>query len=267
MSDADFTRKIKTFKKTLEMLANNELNEADTVFHFGNFLCETLGYDRLTDISREFAIRSTYCDYALKIKEKLALLIEIKAMPIQLKDSHLRQTIDYAMNAGVDWCLLTNLKEFQLYHVEFTKPIDMKNVFTVNVLTDDFKNVAEKLFYLSKNSLKKKEIDAYWAKISALSEQNLANALLSADSIRTIKRTIKKNTGANLQDIQIANAIRGLFSDSLEIKIKTKKISKAKNTQLTNNKNNSRQSESQTDTIVNKIEETVVHEDDNSNFQ
>jgi hypothetical protein len=233
MSNADFAHKIRAFKKTVETLSNSEINEADTVFHFGNFLCETLGYDRLTDISREFAIRSTYCDYAIRIKDKLALLIEIKAMPIQLKENHLRQTVNYAMNAGVEWCLLTNLKEFQLFHIEFTKPIDKKNVFSVNVITDDIKVVIDKLRYLSKASLKKHEIDLYWAKVSALSEHNLAEALLSTDSIKAIKRTIKKNTGANIPDIELAKVIRGLFDDSLNIKITLKRTAKQKSQQQT----------------------------------
>lgn len=223
MTKQDFIKKIRHAQKTIATLSVNELNEADTVFHFGNLLCDVFGYDPLTDISREFAVKSTYCDYAVKIKNKIIFLCELKAMPIQLKESHLNQTISYAMNAGVEWCLLTNCKEFQFYHVEFTKPIDKKLVFTINFIADDAKVIAEKLWYLTKLSFKKNEILDYWNRMSALSNYNLASALLSPDVLKSIKRALKRNTGANLDLTNISKAIRSLFDDSLNIKISVKK--------------------------------------------
>lgn len=228
MTKQDFAKKIRATRKILETLSATDLNEADTVFHLGNFLSEVLGYDNVTDISREFAIRSTYCDYALKIKDKLVIMIEVKAMPVQLKDNHLRQVIGYAMNAGVEWGLLTNFKEFRFYHIEFTKPIDKKLVFSVNLLTDDIKEVADKLWYLSKASFKKNEIVNYWHAMAALSPFNLATALLSPEIIKQVRRILKKSTGANLESIQVAEAVRKLFDDSLNIKITLKRPPKPK---------------------------------------
>jgi len=228
MSNSEFTKKIRIYRKRVEALNSNDLNEADTVFHFGHFLSNVLGYDRMTDITREFAIRSTYCDYAVRINNKLQFLIEVKAMPVSLKESHLRQAASYAMNSGIEWCLLTNGIEFQLYHIEFTKPIDTNLVFIINILTDDIKRAAKNLHYLTKTSFKKKEIITYWNQISSLSDTNLAKALLSEDVLKTVRRVIKKNTGYNIDLMKIGHTIRDLFDDSLNIKISAKKVSKRK---------------------------------------
>jgi hypothetical protein len=236
MENAEFKKRIKQYKKIIETLSVNELNEADTVFHFGNFLSDVLGYDELTDISREFAVRSSYCDFAVKIKEKIAFLVEIKAMSVQLKETHLRQVVLYAMNAGAEWCLLTNGIEFQFYHVEFTKPVDKKLVFSTNILTDDTKMTGETLWYLSRASFKKGEIKDYWNRISALSSYNLAKALLASETLSVVKRIVKKHSGANIELSKIGEAIRSLFDESLNVKISVKKVPKPKLPEPTSNK-------------------------------
>ena len=241
MTKQDFAKKIRQSKKIVETLCATDINEADTVFHLGNFLSDAFGYDNITDISREFAVRSTYCDYAIKINDKLAFMIEVKAMPVQLKDNHLRQVIGYAMNAGVEWCLLTNCKEFRFYHIEFTKPIDKKLVFSTNLLADDIKEIIEKLWYLTKASFRKNEILNYWNAISALSDFNLATALLSPEIIKQARRVLKKNTGAHLDSIQIAQAIRKLFDDSLNNKITLKRPLKPKFQNHLTNKGNEKE--------------------------
>jgi hypothetical protein len=228
MKLGEFTKKLRQYHKRLTTLNGNELNEADTVFHFGHFLSNVLGYDRMTDITREFAVRSTYCDYAIRINNKLKLLIEVKAMPVSLKETHLRQAASYAINAGVEWCLLSNGNDFQLYHIEFTKPVDMNLVFSVNVMNDDIKEVARNLYYLSKASFKKGEIKDYWAQINTLSDANLAKALLSEDVLKAARRVIKRDFGQNLELVKIGEAVGGLFDDSLNINISLKKIAKKK---------------------------------------
>lgn len=228
MSNGDFTNKLRRYQKKVEALKLNNLNEADTNFHLGNFFINVLGYDPLKDISREFAIRSTYCDYAIKIKGKFIFLVEVKAMPIKLKESHLRQTTSYAMNAGIEWCLLTNGIDFRFYHIEFTKPIDKKQVFSFNILEEDIKTIKKKLHYLTKTSFRKNEVNDYWAAQCSLSDHNLAAALLSPEVLKIMRRVLKRNTNANLELEQIGKAIRDLFDESLNIKISTKKISKQK---------------------------------------
>lgn len=56
----------------------------------------------------EHAIRGTYCDLAVRIDGKLAFLLEVKAVGLDLKDQHVKQSVDYAANQGCEWVVLTN---------------------------------------------------------------------------------------------------------------------------------------------------------------
>jgi predicted type IV restriction endonuclease len=50
-------------------------------------------------------------------------LIEVKAIGLELRDSHVKQAVDYAANQGTDWVALTNGAIWRVYKVAFTKPI------------------------------------------------------------------------------------------------------------------------------------------------
>ena len=75
-------------------------------------------------ITSEFSIRATYCDLAIKLNGKLELLSEVKAIGAQLKDSDIKQPIDYAANQGTEWVILTNAVTWKVFHVTFAKPIN-----------------------------------------------------------------------------------------------------------------------------------------------
>ncbi|MEE8578105.1 MAG: restriction endonuclease subunit R, partial [candidate division Zixibacteria bacterium] len=59
------------FKRILKMAQDRDLNESDTVSIVTDMLDEIFGYDKYTEITTEFAIRGTYCDLAVKIKDKV----------------------------------------------------------------------------------------------------------------------------------------------------------------------------------------------------
>jgi len=67
-------------------------------------------------------IRGTYCDLAVRIDGALALLIEAKAIGLELKDAFVKQAVDYAANQGVEWVVLTNAIVWRANKVNFGKP-------------------------------------------------------------------------------------------------------------------------------------------------
>ena len=75
------------------------------------------GYDKYSEITSEYQIRSTYCDLAVKLGDQITMLIEVKAIGVDLKDQHAKQAIDYAANQGTDWVALTNGPRWQVYRV------------------------------------------------------------------------------------------------------------------------------------------------------
>src|SRR4051812_509611 len=98
---------LKRFQPIVESAKTRDVSESDTVVMLTGILSEILGYDKYLDITTELAIRGTYCDLALKIDGKLSLLIEAKAIGIELKEQHVKQVVDYAANQGIEWVILT----------------------------------------------------------------------------------------------------------------------------------------------------------------
>jgi len=86
-------------------------------------LSEVFGYDKYAELTSEHSIRGTFCDLAVKLDAKLAFLIEVKAIGLELKDGHVKQAIDDAANHRCEWVILTNGICWRLYHVLFRKPI------------------------------------------------------------------------------------------------------------------------------------------------
>ena len=99
---------LKKFQPILMSARSRDVNESDTVVIVTDLLQEVFGYDKYTEITSEYMIRSTYVDLAIKLEGELKLLIEVKAIGLELKDSFVKQAVDYAANQGVEWVVLTN---------------------------------------------------------------------------------------------------------------------------------------------------------------
>ena len=83
-------RAVAKFKTVLQIAKDRDVNEADTVSVIMDMLAEVFGYDKYLEVTREFAIRGTFCDLAIKMDGKVEFLIEAKAIGLELKDNHLR---------------------------------------------------------------------------------------------------------------------------------------------------------------------------------
>src|SRR5688500_4371001 len=79
-----------------------DVSEADTVTIVKDLLSEAFGYDKYAELTSEHCIRGTYCDLAVRVADKLVLLIEVKAAGVELDDRHVKQAVDYAANQGVE---------------------------------------------------------------------------------------------------------------------------------------------------------------------
>src|SRR5258705_10781416 len=126
---------IKRFVPILTTAKARDVNESDKVIIVTDMLCEIFGYDKYSEITSEHAIRGTFCDLATKLDGKVQLLIEVKAIGLELKDAYVKQAVDYAANKGVDWVLLTNAAIWRVYRVSFSKPIEQELVAEFNLMT------------------------------------------------------------------------------------------------------------------------------------
>ena len=101
-------RAVRKYKQVLQNAKDRDINETDTVSIVKDIIKDVFGYDKYLDTTSEYAIRTSYCDLAIKIDNKVEFLIEIKAIGLDLKENHLRQAIDYGANEGIPWVILTN---------------------------------------------------------------------------------------------------------------------------------------------------------------
>jgi hypothetical protein len=157
-------------------------------------LQEVFGYDKFTEISSEHSIRGTFCDLAIKIDEAMRVLIEVKAIGMELKEQHVKQAIDYAANKGCDWVVLTNSVCWRVYKVVFAKPIDKELVVEMNLLElshrseDDVALVA----LLAREAWAKERLGEYLEQKQAISRFTVAAVLLSEPVLAVIRRELRR---------------------------------------------------------------------------
>src|SRR3954467_11048552 len=87
---------VKKYQPVLALAKSRDVNESDTVVMLNDLLAEVFRYAKYFEITSEFSIRGTYCDLATKLDNKVAVLLEAKAIGSELKDAHVKQAIDYA---------------------------------------------------------------------------------------------------------------------------------------------------------------------------
>jgi predicted type IV restriction endonuclease len=189
-----FKDNLNKIQKVIEQAKNRDINEADTVVIVSDMLALLFGYDKYTEVTREYAIKSTYCDLAIKIDEKLKFLIEVKAIGITLSEKHYQQALDYGANNGTEWIILTNGLIWKIYKVRFEKPIKTDFVCEFNILDIKLKNQSDldKLFILCKEGLKKNAIDEFSQHKMIVNKYYLGTILRSDSVIESIKKEFRK---------------------------------------------------------------------------
>lgn len=185
---------IKKFQPILTTAKSRDVNESDTVIIVTDMLSEVFGYDKYSEITSEFSIRSTFCDLATKINGKVQLLIEVKAIGLELKDNYVKQAVDYAANQGIDFVILTNGVFWKAFKVSFTKPIDQELVFEIDFLKLFNKSVddIEKLYLISKEGWIKSTLYDFHSQKQALSRFFLGAMIMSDSVIDIIRRELRK---------------------------------------------------------------------------
>ncbi|MBI1931268.1 MAG: type I restriction enzyme HsdR N-terminal domain-containing protein [Ignavibacteriales bacterium] len=185
---------IKKFQPILNNAKSRDVNESDTVIIITDLLSEVFGYDKYSEITSEFMVRSTYCDLAIKLDGKLTFLLEVKAIGLELKDTFVKQAVDYAANQGIDFVVLTNGSIWRVYKISFTKPIDQELVFEFDFLSLNYKNSddIDRLSLLSKEGWLKSFLYDYHSQKQALSKFFLGALILSDPLIEVVRRELRK---------------------------------------------------------------------------
>lgn len=180
---------IKRFQPIIENAKSRDVNESDTVIIVTDMLSEMFGYDKYAEVTSEHAIRGTFCDLAIKLDGRIPLLIEVKAIGLELKEQFVKQAVDYAANLGTDWVVLTNGDHWRVYRVNFVKPIEQELVYEFIVGALDAKNEDDlsDLFRLSREGWNKSALGEYHTQRQALSRFSMA-AIVTSDAVLDVVR-------------------------------------------------------------------------------
>ena len=204
------TSGIKKFQPILSSAKSRDINESDTVVIITDMLNDIFGYDKFTELTTEHIIKKTYCDLAIKIDGKVKILIEAKAIGLDLKNEHIKQAVDYGVNLGIDWVILTNGYIWKIYKLLFTKPIDNELIYEIDFLNLNHKNKddLESLYLISKEGFSKSALVDYCAQKQALSRFFLGQIILSEPILVAIKKELKKiSPGVKIENDEIQNVL------------------------------------------------------------
>lgn len=208
---------LKNYKKKYLRKEFNKLNEADTRIMTNSFLTEILGYRELEEIKTEYRIKSEYADYVIQLKRKKHFVVEVKSIELDLNEKHLRQSLAYAANEGIDWIVLLNGREIQLYRVNFGKPISTTLIFQIDLLDkDDFKKCPELIWNLTKKAVERGELEVFWKRANALDPANLAKLVYSEEIVRRLRNDLKEETGIYFQVEDVAASLCQIISEEVQ---------------------------------------------------
>lgn len=223
----EFGEKLKTYKRKYLRKEFAKVDESATRIMTNYFLTDVLGYKELEEIKTEYRIRSEYADYVVQLKRKKHFVVEVKSIDIDINDKHLRQSLSYAANEGIDWILLLNGRQIQLYRVNFGKPVTTTLIYKLDLLqTDDFKKAPEQLWYLCKKAVERNELESFWKRSNALNPEYLAKLLYSEEIVKRLRNDLKLATGIYFQLDDVAQSLHKIITDKVDFprpKLRVKK--------------------------------------------
>lgn len=199
------------FKKILISAREKDVNESDTVTIITDMLDEIFGFDKYSEITREYAIQGTYCDLAIKTNKKIEYLIEVKAIGLELNDKHLKQAVNYASREGIKWVVLTNGIIWEMHRVTLDDKVQNEKIFTFDLTEINPKKSdhQELLFLLCKRGVEKDLIDDYYEYRQSVNRYTIAALLLTDSVTSVIRRELRKlKPGIKVETDEIAELLK-----------------------------------------------------------
>lgn len=203
--------------KELKKLDSADAVEANTRIIVTEILTQALGYDKFDELTAEYLVKGDFADIGIRVNKQLVAFVEIKRIKQQLKAAHLRQVESYALRDGVDWAILTNGRDWQVYHVRPRKneQSELTLVFGVDLLNEETKpsDKRDLMFFISREGLSKGRLETFWKTKEAASPETLRAILLSDPVLNQIRLQVRQHKKQNLELDEIRSAIEGLLAN------------------------------------------------------
>lgn len=198
------------FKKVLASARERDINESDTVTIVTDMLEEIFGFDKYSEITREYSIQGTYCDLAIKSGKRIEYLLEVKAIGLSLKDNHLKQAVNYASREGIKWVVLTNGINWEIHRVSLDEKVQSELLFSFDFLEMNPRksDQQELLFLLCKRGVQKDLIDDFYEYKQSVNRYTIGALLLTDPIVNTVRRELRKlKTGIKVDSDEIRELI------------------------------------------------------------
>lgn len=200
---------LKKFTRPLQDLVARDANEGDTRLLITDLLCDALGYDKYEDLTTEYMVRGEFADYGVRIDKQMVAFIEVKRATTKLGVKHLRQVEMYAVNEGVEWVVLTNGAHWQVYHLTAGLPVTIDLTLDLDLLgTQTVNHKADQLFFLSKESFKRRQIEDVWRQTAATAPRALLDVMLSEPVLEAARKELRRRAGYNVDPADLARMVR-----------------------------------------------------------
>ena len=182
------------FKKILTSARERDVNESDTVTIVTDMLEEVFGFDKYTEITREYSIQGTFCDLAIKSGKRIEYLLEIKAIGLSLKDGHIKQAVNYASREGIKWVVLTNGVNWEIHRVSLEEKVQNELLFSFDFIEINPRqsDQQELLFLLCKRGVQKDLIDDYYEYKQSVNRYTIGALLLTDSITNVVRRELRK---------------------------------------------------------------------------
>lgn len=205
-------KEIPVFRRRLKKIRDRDANEANTVTVVNDMLEKVFGFDKDSEIIREYPIGGKFCDLAIKIAHKVKYLIEVKAGGSKLKEDGIKQVVNYGAHEGIPWVVLTNGNDWILYKISFKKrKIERGEVVRFSFIDLNHRNMQdlEKVFVLCKKGVSKKLMHDVYEYKRIVNSSVLVKVLLSKETLLSIRKQLKRiGNGAKANDEELSSILK-----------------------------------------------------------
>ena len=210
---------LQSVKDRLAQPGGAKLNEATTRAHFLNPLLNALGYSGIDDLEFEHYLPDgkTFLDYRLYVDGEARVAIEAKALDVPLTDKEAAQGVSYASVLGDEWVVLTNARQWRLYHTFAQAPLAGKLVLSLDLTAwqsdAEFDRIFDQLWLISKESFLAGEGPSSWLTGQKL-DHHLRHAMTDGSSaeVKYIRKQLESRGIAVLAE-DIATWFKGHLSE------------------------------------------------------
>lgn len=187
-------QKLRVFQNIANLQRERDVSEADTVTVVKDILADLMGYDKYQELTSEQQIRGTFCDLAVRLDNKIRILIEVKAAGTDLNSGHLRQAVNYGANQGIEWVVLTNAVEWRVYRIKFGQPIEHEEVtlFKLSDLSSKKDDDLAKLFLLSKEGQANDAMNLFHQNVLVVNRFTIAQIITSDAVVNSIRKEFRR---------------------------------------------------------------------------